>query len=62
MPAVSLGYCVRLPLKLGRKSHKSLVHVRQIITTDQAPAPVGPYNQAVVASGSMVFVAGHRAY
>ena len=32
--------------------------MRKIIQTDQAPAPVGPYNQGVVASGSMLFVAG----
>jgi len=32
--------------------------VRKIIQTDQAPAPVGPYNQGIVASGSMLFVAG----
>jgi 2-iminobutanoate/2-iminopropanoate deaminase len=32
--------------------------MRQIIRTDQAPAPVGPYNQAVVASGKLLFVAG----
>lgn len=31
---------------------------RKIIRTEHAPAPVGPYNQAIVASGSMVFVAG----
>ena len=31
---------------------------RKIIQTDQAPAPVGPYNQAIVASGQLVFVAG----
>ncbi len=31
---------------------------RRIIQTDQAPAPVGPYNQAVLASGQMLFVAG----
>ena len=31
---------------------------RQIIQTDQAPAPVGSYNQAIVATGSMMFVAG----
>jgi 2-iminobutanoate/2-iminopropanoate deaminase len=31
---------------------------REIITTNQAPAPVGPYNQAVVASGKMLFVSG----
>lgn len=31
---------------------------RKIIQTDQAPSPVGPYNQAIVASGDMMFVAG----
>ncbi|AFY67240.1 endoribonuclease L-PSP [Geitlerinema sp. PCC 7407] len=31
---------------------------RKIIQTDQAPAPVGPYNQAIAARGSMLFVAG----
>lgn len=34
---------------------------RNIIKTDQAPAPVGPYNQAIAASGSMLFVAGQIA-
>jgi 2-iminobutanoate/2-iminopropanoate deaminase len=34
---------------------------RRIIQTDQAPAPVGPYNQAIAASGEMVFVAGQIA-
>jgi len=32
--------------------------VRKIIQTDKAPAPVGPYNQGIVASGSLLFVAG----
>jgi 2-iminobutanoate/2-iminopropanoate deaminase len=31
---------------------------KQVIRTDQAPAPVGPYNQAIAASGQMLFVAG----
>ncbi len=31
---------------------------KQIIHTDLAPAPVGPYNQAVVATGKMLFVSG----
>lgn len=31
---------------------------RQVIRTENAPAPVGPYNQAIAASGSMIFVAG----
>jgi 2-iminobutanoate/2-iminopropanoate deaminase len=30
----------------------------QIVCTEHAPAPVGPYNQAIVASGELVFVAG----
>jgi len=33
----------------------------QVIRTDLAPAPVGPYNQAIVSSGQMVFVAGQIA-
>ncbi|RJP78686.1 MAG: RidA family protein [Candidatus Zixiibacteriota bacterium] len=32
--------------------------MRQIIRTDQAPAAIGPYNQAVVGSGTLVFTAG----
>ncbi|MEL6159691.1 MAG: RidA family protein [Cyanobacteria bacterium J06627_32] len=32
--------------------------MRKIIQTNQAPAPVGPYNQGIVASGAMLFVAG----
>ncbi|WP_414576026.1 RidA family protein [Anabaena sp. CCY 9402-a] len=31
---------------------------KQVIRTEQAPAPVGPYNQAIAASGQMLFVAG----
>lgn len=30
----------------------------KVIRTDSAPAPVGPYNQAIAASGEMIFVAG----
>ncbi len=29
-----------------------------VIYTDQAPNPVGPYSQAIAASGQLVFVAG----
>ena len=32
--------------------------MRTVIQTDQAPAPVGPYSQAIAASGQFVFVAG----
>jgi len=31
---------------------------RKVIRTAQAPAPVGPYNQAIAATGELVFVAG----
>ncbi len=31
---------------------------KKVICTDKAPAPVGPYNQAIIASGQMVFIAG----
>ena len=31
---------------------------KKVIRTDKAPAPVGPYNQAIAASGEMLFVAG----
>ena len=31
---------------------------KQVIRTDKAPAPVGPYNQAIATSGQMLFVAG----
>jgi 2-iminobutanoate/2-iminopropanoate deaminase len=34
---------------------------REIIRTENAPAPVGPYNQAVVAAGKLIFVAGQIA-
>lgn len=32
--------------------------MREVINTPLAPAPVGPYNQAITARGRMVFVAG----
>ncbi len=32
--------------------------MREVIQTDQAPAPVGPYSQAIAASGTLVFVSG----
>lgn len=34
---------------------------RTVIRTQSAPAPVGPYNQAIVAGGQMVFLAGQIA-
>ena len=32
--------------------------MKKIIRTDLAPVPLGPYNQAIAASGTMLFVAG----
>ncbi len=34
---------------------------RQVIRTDRAPAPVGPYNQAIAATGQTLFIAGQIA-
>jgi len=34
---------------------------RDVIRTDAAPAPVGPYNQAIAASGRFIFAAGQIA-
>ena len=34
---------------------------RKVICTENAPKPVGPYNQAIAASGTMIFVAGQIA-
>jgi 2-iminobutanoate/2-iminopropanoate deaminase len=34
---------------------------RTVIQTNLAPAPVGPYNQAILASGRMLFVSGQIA-
>jgi 2-iminobutanoate/2-iminopropanoate deaminase len=31
---------------------------KEIIQTDKAPAPVGPYNQAIAVTGKMLFVSG----
>ncbi len=34
---------------------------KQILRTENAPAPIGPYNQAVVAEGKFLFTAGQVA-
>lgn len=31
---------------------------KKVIYTNQAPAPVGPYNQAIAVTGELIFVAG----
>jgi 2-iminobutanoate/2-iminopropanoate deaminase len=40
---------------------KAFTMTRSIIQTHSAPAPVGPYNQAIVASGRMAFLSGQIA-
>ena len=42
-------------------SEKVTSMTRKIIRTDKAPAPVGLYNQAIAATGTMLFVAGQIA-
>jgi 2-iminobutanoate/2-iminopropanoate deaminase len=32
--------------------------MKSIVLTKEAPAPIGPYNQAIIASGSFIFTAG----
>jgi 2-iminobutanoate/2-iminopropanoate deaminase len=44
----------RTPLKIA-------IVDKQVIHTNLAPAPVGPYNQAIVATGKMLFVSGQIA-
>ncbi|MFM2303850.1 MAG: hypothetical protein RLZZ135_1260 [Cyanobacteriota bacterium] len=41
-----------------RDPSSSTIMSKQVIHTNLAPAPVGPYNQAVVATGKMLFVSG----
>ena len=45
-------------LELLANTRKSRLMTRKVIHTEKAPAPVGPYNQAVAASGQMLFVSG----
>ena len=45
----------------SQQSNKVTSMTRKIIRTDKAPAPVGPYNQAIAATGTMLFVAGQIA-
>lgn len=32
--------------------------MKEIVFTEQAPTPIGPYNQAVIARGGLIFTAG----
>lgn len=40
---------------------KVISMTRKVINTDNAPAPVGTYNQAIAASGQFLFIAGQVA-
>jgi 2-iminobutanoate/2-iminopropanoate deaminase len=42
-------------------SSRNFTMSRTVIRTNDAPAPVGPYNQAIAATGQMVFAAGQIA-
>jgi 2-iminobutanoate/2-iminopropanoate deaminase len=46
---------------LAKKPEEIYIMTSKVIRTDKAPAPVGPYNQAILASGQMLFVAGQIA-
>ncbi len=35
---------------------------KKIVLTKNAPAPIGPYNQGIIAGGSMLFTAGQIAF
>ncbi|WP_313887089.1 RidA family protein [Nodosilinea sp. FACHB-141] len=51
-----------LPYSLISLPHHPFTKMqRTIINTPAAPAPVGPYNQAVAVSGQMLFVSGQIA-
>jgi 2-iminobutanoate/2-iminopropanoate deaminase len=40
------------------KIQNKIQMTRKVIRTEGAPAPVGPYNQAIAASGQIIFLAG----
>jgi 2-iminobutanoate/2-iminopropanoate deaminase len=41
-----------------RDPSSNILMGKQIIQTNLAPAPVGPYNQAIVTTGKMLFISG----
>ncbi|MBE9000034.1 pentapeptide repeat-containing protein [Nostoc sp. LEGE 12447] len=51
-------------MEIGKQEtslEKVISMTRKVINTDNAPAPVGPYNQAIAASGQFLFIAGQIA-
>jgi 2-iminobutanoate/2-iminopropanoate deaminase len=55
-PIDAYGF-IRLDNLLGSTTKMT----QYVIRTEQAPAPVGPYNQAIAATGTFVFTAGQIA-
>lgn len=43
---------------ISTKQLKETMSNKKVIRTELAPAPVGPYNQAIATSGQMIFIAG----
>lgn len=64
MPDGEVYQPIASEVKVGKQKaslEKMISMTRKVINTDQAPAPVGPYNQAIAASGQFIFVAGQIA-
>jgi 2-iminobutanoate/2-iminopropanoate deaminase len=45
-------------IKPKKRLNYLLLTMKRIIRTSSAPAPVGPYNQAIAATGEILFIAG----
>lgn len=64
MPDGEVYKLIAAEAEIGKQEtslEKVISMIRKVINTDNAPAPVGPYNQAIAASGQFVFIAGQIA-
>lgn len=64
MPDGEVYKPIAIEVEIGKQEvslEKVISMAHQVIRTDKAPAPVGPYNQAIAASGKLLFVAGQIA-
>ena len=64
MPDGEVYKPIAAEVEIGKQEtslEKVISMTRKVINTDNAPAPVGPYNQAIAASGQFVFIAGQIA-
>ncbi|MEI1375737.1 MULTISPECIES: Rid family detoxifying hydrolase [unclassified Nostoc] len=64
MPDGEVYKPIAAEVEIGKQEtslNKVISMTRKVIRTDNAPAPVGPYNQAIAASGQFVFIAGQIA-